>query len=226
MGNPWIEDNQMRYSTTLLLLAAAPFFSQGRKPDLENDQVRVLVVTEQPHVKTSLHKHDVNRVMIYVNAGKQEFVIDGKKSEVVYKAGEAKWSPAGGMHTAELMSSEPMKIVEVEIKKPGDPAKVINTALDPPKIDKQDYHVEFENNQVRVTRVKMAAHRKVPEHEHQLNRVVVYLTDQDGTMTTADGQTTKAQHKPGEVSWGAPVKHREENLMDKPFEAIVVEFKN
>jgi quercetin dioxygenase-like cupin family protein len=149
----------MRYSTTLLLLAAMPLFSQARKPDLENDQVRVLVVTEQPHVKTSLHKHDVNRVMIYLNAGKQEFVIEGKNSEVVYKAGEAKWSPAGGMHTAELMSGEPMKIVEVEIKKPGDPAKVISTALDPPKIDKQDYQVEFENNQVRVVRVKMAAHR-------------------------------------------------------------------
>ena len=216
----------MNYSTTLLLLAAMPLFSQGRKPDLENDQVRVLVVTEQPHVKTPLHKHDVNRVMIYLNAGKQEFVTEGKNSEVVYKAGEAKWSPAGGMHTAELMSSEPMKIVEVEIKKEGDPTKVINTALDPPKIDKQDYHVEFENNQVRVVRVKMAAHRKVPEHEHQLNRVVVYLSDQDATMTTPDGQTTKAQHKLGEVSWAGPAKHREENLMDKPFEAIVVELKN
>ena len=115
----------MKFSTTILLLAVTPLFSQGRKPDLENDQVRVLVVTEQPHVKTSLHKHDVNRVMIYLNAGRQEFVSEGKKSEVVYKAGEAKWSPAGGLHTAELMSGEPMKIVEVEIKKPGDPAKVI-----------------------------------------------------------------------------------------------------
>ena len=216
----------MRHTTALLLLAATPLFSQGRKPDLENDQVRVLVVTEQPHVKTSLHKHDVNRVMVYLDAGKQEFVIEGNKSEVAYKAGEAKWSPAGKMHTAELMTGEPMRIVEVEIKKPGDPAKVINTPLDPPKIDAHDYHVEFENNQVRVVRVKMAAHRKVPEHEHQLNRVVVYLSDQDGTMTTPDGQTTKAQHKPGEVSWGGPVKHREENLMDKPFEAIVVELKN
>src|ERR1044071_5446852 len=216
----------MRNPTTLLLLAAIPLFSQGRKPDLENDQVRVLVVTEQPHTKTSLHKHDVNRVMIYLNAGKQEFVFDGKKSEFEYKPGEAKWSPAGGMHTAELMSAAPMKIVEVEIKKPGDPSKVINAPLDPPKVDKQDYHVEFENNQVRVVRVKMAAHRKVPEHEHQLNRVVVYVSDQDGTMTTPDGQTTKAQHKPGEVSWGTPVKHREENLMDHPFEAIVVELKN
>jgi quercetin dioxygenase-like cupin family protein len=220
----------MRNFTTrllpILLLAGVPLFAQGNKPAIENDQVRVLVVTDQPHVKTSLHKHDVNRVMIYLNAGKQEIVTEGKKADVEYKAGEAKWSPAGGMHTAEVTSAAPLKIVEVEIKKPGDPAKTITTPLDPPKIDKQDYRVEFENSQVRVVRVKMAAHRKVPEHEHQLNRVVVYLTDQDGTMTTADGQTTKAQHKPGEASWGGPVKHREENLMDKPFEAVVIELKN
>jgi quercetin dioxygenase-like cupin family protein len=216
----------MRYSTTLLLLAAMPLFPQGNKPLLENDQVKVLMAVDQPHVKTSLHKHDVNRVMVYLNAGKQEMVTEGKKSEVSYKAGEAKWSAAGGMHTAEVTSAEPLKIVEVEIKKPGDLTKMIRTPLDPPKIDPQDYKVEFENAQVRVVRVKMAAHRKVPEHEHQLNRVVIYLTDQDGTMTSADGQVTKAQHKPGEVSWGGPVKHREENLMDKPFEAIVVELKN
>jgi quercetin dioxygenase-like cupin family protein len=220
----------MRYPTTrmlpLCLMAGIPLFAQGNKPALENDQVRVLVVTDQPHVKTSLHKHDVNRVMVYLNAGKQEIITEGKKTDVEYKAGEAKWSAAGGMHTAEVTSSTPLQIVEVEIKKPGDAAKIINTPLDPPKIDKQDYKVEFENNQVRVVRVKMTAHRKVPEHEHQLNRVVIYLSDQDGTMTTADGQTTKAQHKRGEVSWGGPVKHREENLMEKPFEAIAVELKN
>ena len=217
----------MRYSTTLLLLAATPLFSQGRKPDLENDQVRVLVVTEQPHVKTSLHKHDVNRVMIYLNAGKQEFVIDGKKSEVVYKAGEAKWSPAGGMHTAELMSGEPMKIVEVEIKKPGDPAKAINTPLDPVKIDKQDYHVEFENNQVRVVRVKMAAHRKVPEHEHQLEsrRSVCERPGWHDDHAGRPDHQGAAQTRRSELGRSRS-KHREENLMDNPFEAVVVELKN
>ena len=45
-------------------------------------------------------------------------------------------------------------------------------------------------------------------------------------MTTPDGKTETAQHKAGEVSWGAPRKHREENLQDGPFEAVVVELKN
>jgi hypothetical protein len=149
-----------------------------------------------------------------------------KKTLVKYKAGEAKWSAASGMHQVELVSATPLQIVEVEIKKPGDPAKTVNTSLDPVKIDTQDYKFEFENSQVRVARVKLGAHRKVPEYEHQLNRVVVYLTDQNASMTGPEGQTTTSQHKPGDVSSGGPVKHREENLMDKTFEAIVVELKN
>jgi hypothetical protein len=40
------------------------------------------------------------------------------------------------------------------------------------------------------------------------------------------GQTTTAQHKAGEFSWGSPVKHMEQNNMDHTFEAIVVEFKS
>ena len=55
---------------------------------------------------------------------------------------------------------------------------------------------------------------------------MVYLTDQNASMTGPEGQTTTSQHKPGDVSSGGPVNHREENLMDKTFEAIVVELKN
>jgi len=219
----------MRSSTNLLLsivvMAASPLFGQASKPVLENDQVRVVVATDQPHVKGEPHKHDANRVMVYLTAGKQEIIKDGKSTVTEFKPGEVKWSPATGTHTSQVLSDSPLRIVEVEIKKPGDPAKKVTTALDPPKVDKQDYKVEFENDQVRVMRVKMAAKRQVPLHEHQLNRVVVYLTDHNGT-STVDGKTTTSEHKAGEVSWGGPMKHSESNLMDKPFEAVVVELKN
>ena len=66
-------------------------------------------------------------------------------------------------------------------------------------------------------------HESAPMHEHQLNRVVVYLRDQNVKMTTSDGKTDMAVHKAGEVSWGEAVKHKEENQNDTPFEAIVVE---
>jgi hypothetical protein len=63
-------------------------------------------------------------------------------------------------------------------------------------------------------------------HELQLNRIVVYLTDQNSRLTSPDGKVETTTHKAGEASWGGPTRHKEDNLMDSPFEAILVEFKN
>jgi len=211
----------------LLVPAGVALHGQGAPPPIENDQVRVVYANDQPHHKGSLHEHKVNRVMVYLTAGRQEITPQaGAKQVLDVKAGEVRWSPAGGMHVSEVTSDTALKIVEVEIKKPGDPAKAIKSDLDPLKVDPQDYKLEFENAQVRVLRVKFPPHHAIPFHEHTLNRVVVYITDQNSKMTTADGKAETAQHKAGEASWGAPTRHKEENLSDKPFEAVVVELKS
>ena len=56
--------------------------------------------------------------------------------------------------------------------------------------------------------------------------MVVYLTDQNTRLTAPDGKVETAVHKAGEASWGGPTSHKEENLTDGPFEALVVEFKS
>jgi len=206
---------------------AAGLSAQGPQVLIENDQARVVKAVSQPHAKGQPHEHKVNRVMIYLTPGRQEITPQGGKTAVLeFKAGDVKWSPASGMHVSEITSDQPVTVVEVEVKKPGDPTRKVSAALDPVKVAPKDYKVVFDNSQVRVVRVKIGPHQKVPLHEHVLNRVVVYLTDQNGTMTTPEGKTETAQHKAGEVSWGSPTKHREENLRDGPFEAVVVEFKN
>jgi quercetin dioxygenase-like cupin family protein len=220
----------MRNATLLspfLLAMAGGLWGQGPQVPIENDHARVVKVVDQPHAKGQPHEHKLNRVMIYLTAGRQEITPQGGKTAVVeFQAGDMKWSPASGMHVSEITSDQPVTMVEVELKKPGGAARKVNSALDPVKIDPKNYKVEFENSQVRVLRVKIGAHQKVPLHEHLLNRVVVYLTDQNGTMTTPDGKTEAAQHKAGEVSWAGPAKHREENLRDGPFEVVVVELKD
>jgi quercetin dioxygenase-like cupin family protein len=209
------------------ILLAASVLAAGAQTLIDNDQVRVLKVTDKPHVKNNPHEHKINRVMIYLQAGKQEFVSGGKTEPLSYKAGDVKWSPATtAPHTSEVVSAEPVTMIEIELKKPADPAKVATAALDPLKVAPKIYHLEFENPQVRVFRVHMAPHQKVPLHEHMVNRVVVYLTDQEGTTTIPGGQPQTGTHKAGEASFGGPVKHSEENLMAKAFEALVVELKN
>ena len=58
--------------------------------------------------------------MIYLQPGKQTIDYqDGKKAVLSWVAGEAKWSPASGMHIAEITSDQLVTIVEVELKNAG-----------------------------------------------------------------------------------------------------------
>jgi quercetin dioxygenase-like cupin family protein len=213
--------------TTILfcLLAGSAYSVETVKIGLDNDQVKVIQVVMQPHEKTRMHQHAVNRVMIYLDSGRQTFDYqDGKKLTLNFKPGEAKWSPVAGMHIADITSAQPVGIVELELKKPGS-GKSATTALDPLKVDPKQYKLEFENDQVRVFRVKIGPHESTPIHEHVTNRVLTYITDQQFRVTSTDGKVDMPVHKAGDISWGVPAKHKEENLSDKPFEAVVTEFK-
>ena len=138
----------------------------------ENDQVKTVMALEKPHVKGKFHDHKLNRVMIYLQSGRQRFEYqDGRKPAVFdYQAGEVKWSAAEGMHSPEVVSNEPFNIVEVELKKPG-AGKRITSALDPVKLDPKRYKVELENDQVRVIRAHMGPHESVPMHAHTPIRI-------------------------------------------------------
>ena len=202
-----------------------PMFGQGRSTPIDNEYVKVLKVTQAPHQKTGLHKHDMNRVMIYLDAGKQTIAYEGGKTVTLnWKPGQPLWSPASGMHIAEIVSDNTVTIVELELKKPTGGRSANASALDPVKADSKHYKVEFENDQVRVLRGKIGG-KESSTHEHSLNRVVTYLTDQDFQVTSGDGKVERVQHKAGDVSWGGPTKHKEENLSSKPFEALLVELK-
>ena len=213
----------MRFPTLALLLAASAFGQAA--PAIENDSVRVPVAHQQPHARTPLHQHPFNRVMIYLQSGSELFTYPNKPPATLnFKAGEVEWSPAGGMHTAEIVSPHPVTIVEIELKKPG--AKLSATGpLDPVVVDPKHYQVEFENDQVRVLRVRIGPHESTPVHKHALNRVVTYVTDQDFRVTSADGKVERVQHEAGEVTWSGPATHKEENLSGHPFEVLVAELK-
>jgi uncharacterized RmlC-like cupin family protein len=206
------------------VLAAVPILPSTTFFD--NDQVKAVRALEKSHIKGKAHEHKVNRVMVYLQAGVQRFEYqDGRSPELFnWGAGEVKWSPAGGVHTPEVISKDPFNIIEVELKNHGTKTAVASS-LDPVKIDPKHYKVEFENDQVRVLRVRIGAHEVAPMHEHGLNRVTVYLTDQNFRVTTKEGKVDSVQHKAGDVAWGTPVTHKEENMSDSPFEVIAIEIK-
>ena len=83
---------------------------------------------------------------------------------------------------------------------------------------------EIDNQWVRVIRVTQAPHEKSTLHEHPAS-VVVYLTDLHQKITTPGGKTRELKKKAHDVAYLEAVKQSEENVSDKPIEAVIVELK-
>lgn len=96
-------------------------------------------------------------------------------------------------------------------------------AQDPVKADPQHYKVVAENDQVRVLLVTYGPGEKSPLHEHP-NALAIALTDRHERITNANGAAREVNATAGDLSLSGG-KHSAENLGDKPFQALLVEFK-
>src|SRR5438067_5534068 len=95
------------------------------------------------------------------------------------------------------------------------------------------YKVDFENEYVRVVRVRYPAHSSGAMHAHPApGALIVPLTDQDARVKGQDGSTREIHVKAGQVRWAVatPGKdqstvsaHAEDNLADRPFEILRIE---
>jgi hypothetical protein len=180
---------------------------------LDTPQVRVYFATLRPHVPVpSAAGHATNRVLIYLDNGVMTSQIGSEKIQnIEFHRGDVRWRPASGAYVAENISDHPIRILEIDLKgKPAGPAPV--TKLDPAVVDAKHYKIEFENEQVRILRVHYDPHDKGQEHEHILNRVVLYVNDQTGAK--ADDVRIM----------GAGI-HTEQNIGDQPADRIAVEIK-
>jgi quercetin dioxygenase-like cupin family protein len=211
-----------------LLLLGAALASIPTAPSavlLENDEVKVARALEKNQVVGKFHQHEMNRVMVYLQSGRQRFEYqDGRQPAVFdWKAGQVVWSPPSGMHSPEVLDHD-FDIIEIELKTPGT-GKAVTGNLDPLKVDPGHYTLEFENPQVRVLRVRIPPHGVTPMHEHPTDRVTVFLTDQNFQTKDSQGKVATVEHKAGDVAWGTPIEHSEQNLSSQPFEAVTVEIK-
>jgi quercetin dioxygenase-like cupin family protein len=83
--------------------------------------------------------------------------------------------------------------------------------------------VEYENDSIRVLRVRFAAHDRLEMHSHP-SLIVVALTPNSRRIFQPDGTKKDAQASVGDVAWREPGVHAVENLGDA-FESIEIEFK-
>jgi uncharacterized RmlC-like cupin family protein len=192
---------------------------------LENNEVKVIRALERNQVQGKFHQHEMNRVMVYLQSGRQRFEYqDGRQPAVFdWKAGQVVWSPPTGMHGPKVLDHD-FNIIEIELKTPGTD-KAITGDLDPLKVDPSHYKLEFENPQVRVLRVKIQPHGVASMHAYSTDRATIFLTDQNFRIKDSTGKVETVEHKAGDVVWETPIEQTEQNLSDQPFEAVTVEAK-
>jgi predicted metal-dependent enzyme (double-stranded beta helix superfamily) len=91
--------------------------------------------------------------------------------------------------------------------------------------DPKHYVVEFENDVIRVLRIKYGPGETSTMHSHEAN-CVVFLDGGEMTMTLPDGSTNPAPaNAPGEVNCGDAVVHLPTNVGDTNTEVILIEMK-
>jgi quercetin dioxygenase-like cupin family protein len=91
--------------------------------------------------------------------------------------------------------------------------------------DPAHYKVEFENDRVRVIRIKYGPGEKSVMHTHGAN-VSVMLADGLVRMAFPDGSVEDIPMTMGQFVWADAEEHQPENLGDEPFEVVLVELKD
>ena len=91
--------------------------------------------------------------------------------------------------------------------------------------DPEHYTVEFENDKVRIIRIKYGPGEKSVMHSHGPN-VAIFLTETNTRMTLPDGTSQEGTTKVGATAWSNAQEHLPENLSGEPLEVVLVELKD
>jgi hypothetical protein len=90
--------------------------------------------------------------------------------------------------------------------------------------DPEHYTVEFENDKVRIIRIKYGPGEKSVMHTHGAN-VSVFLTSNAVRFTLPDGTSVDADAEAGVAQYSDEEEHLPENLSDDPLEVVLIELK-
>lgn len=91
--------------------------------------------------------------------------------------------------------------------------------------DPAHYKVDFENDSVRVVRIRYGPREASVMHDHPRDGVLVFLTDHHVEFRYPDGKSEKVSAKAGETAWAEAGTHLPRNLEDAPLELLYVEIK-
>ena len=118
--------------------------------------------------------------------------------------------------------SEPEPEAVPEAEPP--PAAQESGGSDSTVVDPDHYTAEFENDAVRIVRIKYDAGEESVMHHHPDN-VAVFLTDIMSQMTMPDGSTVEVSRTAGDAGFASAGEHLPKNVSESAQEIVLVELK-
>ena len=189
---------------------------------LENELVTVKRHRYSAGASSAMHAH-ADRVNVFLTDLHVHVTTgEGDVFEATRQAGTAMWSEATS-HA--LRAESDFEVVVVELRGENGASNPI-ASPDATRVDAQHHEVEFENEWVRIVRVRLPPGKRTPSHVHSLAAVTVPLSDTQIRVTDDDGQTRDVDRHKGEVRWMDPTgRHTVENVGKTELLAIRVEIK-
>ncbi len=190
--------------------------------EFENESVRVLRIKYGPGEESVMHYHPDSVAVFISDIEGQMIMPDGSTEEMTLAAGDTVFNPAGA-HQPRNTSDAAWEVIEVELK-PRDSAAGEPAAPDATVVDAEHYTSEFENEAVRIVRIKYGPGEESVMHYHP-DSVAVFVTDQLVQMTMPDGSTEEVTLGTGDVLFMGEGQHLPKNISDAAWELVLVELK-
>jgi hypothetical protein len=212
---------------------------QAYKLQLENDYVRVIRVHYAPFEKLAVHDHPPRQaVFIYLNDGgpvlfKHVEGVSGTYAATRPPTKAGAYRLAGVQpenHVVENLSEVPNDFLQVELKTEIVEPKTFRGRFFAEHASKQgtgNYRkIEFDNPQVRITRVACAARATCDALELEHPALLVALTPSQHKASNGRGKSSDIKLGLGQAKWLGTDGFREwRNLANSRSEQLLIEFK-
>lgn len=186
---------------------------------IHNESVNVTKISDLP-MKAIFKSNScsLDRLFVFINDGS----IDQKK----IKSGDCRWVPKGQNFSVKNTGNESLTFFEIALKDPiSSGAKFKFPQIDPVKIEPKYYTNTFENNQLRVVMADFPPGVKIKMHEHNNQRVIIFLTDHSLKLYLPTGEVFNVNDKAGTAFFAGSATHAEENISKINVKTMFVDLK-
>ena len=219
--------NTTERTSTLIAAQAAPADAVAADPArysvlFENDVARLIRVKYPRGAKSVMHSHPAGCAIFYKDSRFKMTAPTGESQTLENRAGDVSCSDAYS-HLPENVGAGDTELVLLHLKnrKTFDHLQTGRSLVVPsqPKVpdaidaDPAHYSVQFENDVVRLTRIKVPGGVNTPLHSHSAYCIVEIRDMETGV-------------KSGDASCGDAMAHASQNTAKSLNEAITIEFKN